>query len=150
MLTTPSIVRILFMIPVYSLVSFLSYYFYRHAIYFEVIRDCYEAFVIASFFTLLCTYIAGNLHDQKDYFRSVRPRNWIWPLPWIQRCTGGQEKGILKRPTSGLTWFNVRRIGMVLDNIDRTRDADFGADDMDWNLSILFHQSLLHLHLACH
>lgn len=101
------IIRILFMIPVYAVVSFLSYLFYRKAIYFEVMRDCYEAFAISSFFTLLCYYIAPNLHDQKDYFRSVQPINWFWSVFGLQKCTGGQHKGILRIPRSGLTWFNV-------------------------------------------
>ena len=102
-----SIIRILFMIPVYSLVSFLSYYYYRHAIYFEVLRDCYEAFAISSFFTLLCSYIASTVHDQKDYFRMQTPKNWVWPAGWIQKCSGGKDRGWLRRPTSGLTWFNI-------------------------------------------
>jgi len=100
------------MLPVYSTVSFLSYYYYHHAIYFEVARDCYEAFAIASFFTLLCHYIAPNLHDQKDYFRKLEPINWFWSVFGLQKCTGGQDKGILRRPKSGLTWFNVIWIGI--------------------------------------
>jgi hypothetical protein len=44
------IIRILFMIPVYAAASFLGFWFYWHAIYFQVISDCYEAFAIASFF----------------------------------------------------------------------------------------------------
>jgi hypothetical protein len=107
-LTLPSIIRILVMIPIYAVVSFLSYLYYRHAVYFELIRDCYEAFAIASFFTLMCHYIAPNLHEQKEYFRSVQPKNWVWPLNWMQKCTGGEHKGFLRRPRSGLTWFNVR------------------------------------------
>ena len=95
------------MVPVYAFVSFLSYYFYRHAIYFEVIRDCYEAFAIASFFALLCHYIAPDLHSQKDYFRTLTPKNWVLPINWVQRCAGGRESGFLRRPRSGLTWFNV-------------------------------------------
>lgn len=102
-----SIIRILFMIPIYSFVSFLSYVFYTKAIYFEVLRDCYEAFAIASFFTLLCNYIAPNLHDQKEYFRTLIPKNWLWQMFWLQKCTGGENKGPLRRPKSGLTWFNV-------------------------------------------
>lgn len=101
-----SIIRILFMIPVYAIVSVLSYMFYRHAIYFQVLRDCYEAFAIASFFTLLCHYKAENLHDQKEYFRSITPRAWIWPVNWFKKCCGG-ERGIWRTPRSGLTWFNV-------------------------------------------
>lgn len=95
------------MIPIYAVVSFLSYLYYKKAIYFEVLRDCYEAFAIASFFTLMCHYIAPNLHEQKEYFRNVQPKNWVWPLNWMQKCTGGQDKGWLRKPQSGLTWFNV-------------------------------------------
>lgn len=102
------IIRILFMIPVYAIVSFVSYMFYKHAIYWEVLRDCYEAFAIASFFTLLCHYLEPTLKEQKNHFRRVTPRNWVWPIPWVQNCTGGPEKGVFRIPRSGLTWFNVR------------------------------------------
>lgn len=99
-----SIIRVLCMVPIYAIVSFLSYAFYYHAIYFEVIRDCYEAFAIASFFALLCHYIAPDLHNQKDYFRGVKPKTWIWPLSWATRCC----PKLWRTPRSGLTWFNVR------------------------------------------
>lgn len=104
---SPSIIRVLFMVPIYATVSFLSYLFYRHALYFEVIRDCYEAFAIASFFALLCHYTAPNLHSQKDYFRTLKPKEWVLPVNWFKRCCGG-ERGIWRTPRSGLTWFNVR------------------------------------------
>jgi len=100
------IIRILFMVPVYALVSFLSIVFYTHSVYYEVLRDCYEAFAIASFFSLMCAYIAPNLHLQKEYFRKIKPKQWIWPMRWLQKCAGG-ENGWLRTPRSGLTWFNV-------------------------------------------
>ncbi|OJJ48905.1 hypothetical protein ASPZODRAFT_1344699 [Penicilliopsis zonata CBS 506.65] len=100
------IIRILFMVPIYSLVAFLSLYYYRDAVYYEVLGDCYEAFAISAFFTLLCQYIAPDLHSQKEYFRGIKPKQWVWPIPWLQRCWGG-ENGIWRIPRSGLTWFNV-------------------------------------------
>lgn len=100
------IIRILFMVPVYAVVSFLSYLYYNHSVYFEVIRDCYEAFAIASFFSLMCAYTAPDLHHQKHYFRSITPKPWLWPVPWFQKCCGG-DRGIWRVPRSGLTWFNV-------------------------------------------
>ena len=99
-------IRILFMIPVYAAVSFLSFKYYKHSVYFEVLRDCYEAFAIASFFSLLCHYIAADLHQQKNYFRSITPKPWIWPMRWVQKCWGGPN-GRWRTPRSGLTWFNV-------------------------------------------
>jgi hypothetical protein len=95
------------MVPIYSIVSFLSYKYYLHVVYWQVLRDCYEAFAIASFFALLCNYIAPNLHDQKDYFRTIHPMPWVWPLS----C--GARRTCVKTPGSGLTWFNVGFAGQT-------------------------------------
>jgi hypothetical protein len=95
------------MIPVYATISVISYKFYKHALYWEVLRDCYEAFAISSFFALLCNFIDDTLKEQKNYFRSLTPKNWVLPINWFQKCTGGREKGLFRIPRSGLTWFNV-------------------------------------------
>ncbi|KAJ5921262.1 hypothetical protein N7466_009588 [Penicillium verhagenii] len=102
------IIRILWMVPIYSIVAWLSILFYNDSVYFEVMGDCYEAFAIASFFSLLCSYIAPDLHSQKDYFRGIQPKPWLWPLSWFQKWTCcGANRGAWRNPRSGLTWFNV-------------------------------------------
>ena len=110
------------MVPIYAFVSFLSYFYYRHAIYFEVIRDCYEAFAIASFFALLCHYIAPDLRSQKDFFRGLQPRKWVLPISWFRACCCG-DRGPWRTPRSGLTWFNVgfRSIAVVRTGTDELR-----------------------------
>ncbi|OAA58328.1 hypothetical protein ISF_06867 [Cordyceps fumosorosea ARSEF 2679] len=106
------IIRILFMVPVYAISSFLQIQWYRHAIYFQVISDCYEAFAIASFFALLCHYVAPDLHSQKEFFRNMRPvKPWVMPVNWFAACCGGQ-RGPWRTPKSGLTWFNINWIGV--------------------------------------
>ncbi|EPE02247.1 hypothetical protein F503_01685 [Ophiostoma piceae UAMH 11346] len=106
------IIRILFMVPIYATASFLSIKFYWHAIYFQVISDCYEAFAISSFFGLLCSYIRPELHDQKNYFRDLRVIiPWVWPISWFKKCCGG-DRGPWRTPLSGLTWFNIIWIGI--------------------------------------
>ncbi|KAL4957515.1 organic solute transporter Ostalpha-domain-containing protein [Aspergillus filifer] len=104
-------IRILLMIPIYSLVAWLSTFYYKHAVYYDVLGDCYEAFTISAFFALLCHYIAPDLHSQKEYFRGIQPKNWVWPVTWLQKCSGG-PKGIWRLPRSGLTWFNVIWVGV--------------------------------------
>ena len=136
-----SIIRVLFMVPIYSVVSFLSYYFYTRAVYFEVLRDCYEAFAIASFFSLLCAYVAPDLHDQKDYFRKIRPRGWVMPLSQFKRCCGG-EVGIWRTPRSGLTWFNVSGSATCLSPIEK---LTWPPDHLVWCFSILFRARLYDL-----
>jgi hypothetical protein len=54
------IVRLLLMVPIYSIDSWLSLRWINYAIYFDIARDCYEAYVIYQFFALLTSYIEGN------------------------------------------------------------------------------------------
>ncbi len=94
------------MVPIYSVASFLTFVYYWHAIYFEVMYECYEAFAIASFFALLCHYIAPDLHQQKQFFRTLKPKPWVLPISWMKNCCGG-DRGPWRTPRSGLTWFNI-------------------------------------------
>jgi hypothetical protein len=40
-----NIVRILIMVPIYSIDSWLSIYFRHYEIYFDIVRDCYEVYI---------------------------------------------------------------------------------------------------------
>ncbi|KAI5857952.1 organic solute transporter Ostalpha-domain-containing protein [Tricharina praecox] len=97
------IIRILFMVPIYSVTTMFSYVWYWHAVYWQVARDCYEAFAIASFFTLMCFFIAPDLRRQKEYFATMVVNPWPWPASWINKCASGK----MRQPRSGLTWFNI-------------------------------------------
>lgn len=89
--------RILFLVPLYSMCSFLSYLFYREALYFQLVRDGYEGFVIASFFSLLLEYLSAPRptreqplqraleaeerdHHLHQSIKQVRLKKWMWPL----------------------------------------------------------------------
>lgn len=106
------IIRILFMVPIYATSSFLSLWFYWHAVYYQVISEAYEAFAIASFFALMCHLVAPDLHEQKQFFRQLHPiKPWLIPLNWFAKCCGG-DRGCWRTPKSGLTWFNIIWIGV--------------------------------------
>ncbi|GJN22797.1 hypothetical protein PR202_gb10396 [Eleusine coracana subsp. coracana] len=53
------IVRIIFMVPVYSVMSFLSLIFPDSAIYFNSIREIYDAWVIYNFLSLCLAWVGG-------------------------------------------------------------------------------------------
>ncbi|KAJ2162353.1 hypothetical protein GGF46_000717 [Coemansia sp. RSA 552] len=74
------IVRIILMIPVYSIISFLSYRFYREAPYYTAVRDCYEAFSIAAFYMLMLQYIGDSSAEQKHRMLDKRGLKWTFPL----------------------------------------------------------------------
>ena len=57
------IVRILFIVPVYAFQSWISLLFFSHDnlyVYFNAVRDCYEAFVIYNFLCLCYEYLGGE------------------------------------------------------------------------------------------
>ncbi|KAF6164672.1 hypothetical protein GIB67_035107 [Kingdonia uniflora] len=53
------IVRIIFMVPVYALMSFLSLVLNESSIYFNSIREVYEAWVIYNFLSLCLAWVGG-------------------------------------------------------------------------------------------
>ncbi|KAK4550724.1 hypothetical protein LTR36_000303 [Oleoguttula mirabilis] len=106
-----SVIRILFVVPIYGVFSFLGGLFYRNVVYFEVGWNVYEAFVIASFFALTGSYVAPILREQKAYFATLHAKPWPWPLSWVKPCVGG-GRGPLKRLTNGLVWINILWIGI--------------------------------------
>ncbi|KAK4762892.1 hypothetical protein SAY86_008660 [Trapa natans] len=53
------IVRIIFMVPVYALMSFLSLILPDSSIYFNSIREVYEAWVIYNFLSLCLAWVGG-------------------------------------------------------------------------------------------
>nr|CAB3452482.1 unnamed protein product [Digitaria exilis] len=53
------IVRIILMVPVYAVMSFLSLVLPHNAIYFNSIREIYDAWVIYNFFSLCLAWVGG-------------------------------------------------------------------------------------------
>ncbi len=62
------IIRIMIMVPVYAIDSWLSYRFFRYSVYFDLIRDSYEALVVYEFYALLVSYIGGHERAFQVFF----------------------------------------------------------------------------------
>lgn len=54
------IVRILFIIPIYGLCSWIGLILSAYSVYFDAVRSCYEAFVIYNFLRLCLAYLGGE------------------------------------------------------------------------------------------
>ncbi|KAG8795499.1 hypothetical protein FRC16_010054 [Serendipita sp. 398] len=54
------VVRIMLMIPLYAMSSFISLFSLEAAVVIDALRDVYEAFVIYNFFHLLLDYLGGE------------------------------------------------------------------------------------------
>ena len=80
------IVRILWMVPLYSIESWLCLRFHGYAIYIETLRDCYESYVLYSFFQFLIQVLGGEealilMLKDKSPTRGVH----MWGLQWCMK-----------------------------------------------------------------
>lgn len=64
--------RIIFFIPVLSLVSFGSVQLGENALYLLPWSFLYEGFALANFFMLVCTYISPQAYHQEQFFDTVQ------------------------------------------------------------------------------
>ncbi|PSN67366.1 DUF300-domain-containing protein, partial [Corynespora cassiicola Philippines] len=98
------IIRILFMVPIYSIACLLSIPFYKAHVYIASIYEFYESLVIASFFLLLCRYLHLDLPSLRRAFSLLIPKPWIYPIRFFRMY-------IFRRKTAhtvdGLRWFSI-------------------------------------------
>lgn len=88
------------MLPVYSIISLMSYIYYPQAMIYNTISTAYEAFALCSFFLLLRTYLDPDVRGLKHDLKSRTITYWAWPLSY----------NVVKRwcrlsPMNGLTWY---------------------------------------------
>lgn len=74
------VVRILLMAPIYCICAFLTYLFPEQDLTFELLRSCYESFVIYEFFNLLLQYLGESEEERYRVLASKAAANLIPPL----------------------------------------------------------------------
>lgn len=111
------IVRLLFMVPLYAIISFASYLFWNNAIPLILLRDGYEAIVLTGFFYLLLNYISNDPDEQRTVFlkhgiskrtdrelikAGKKPTKWMWPCGFIKA-----------KPADGLYFLQLMKWGVL-------------------------------------
>ncbi|XP_020101712.1 transmembrane protein 184B-like [Ananas comosus] len=102
------IVRIIFMVPVYAVMSFLSLVLRDHSIYFNSIREVYDAWVIYNFLSLCLAWVGGPGAVVLSLSGRVLKPSWVlmtccfpaFPLDgrFIRRCKQGCLQFVILKP----------------------------------------------------
>eukprot|EP00744_Colponema_vietnamica_P001602 GILI01002642.1.p1 GENE.GILI01002642.1~~GILI01002642.1.p1 ORF type:complete len:444 (+),score=51.16 GILI01002642.1:98-1429(+) len=121
------IVRILWMVPMYSITSWSSLRFHQYVVYFSLVRDCYESMVIYTFLSLLIDYLEETGHW---LVRPVGPDNppradvklkQVYPFCCCPAFTVNQR--FLKRAKIGTIQYAIIKpvnsiLGCILESFD--------------------------------
>ncbi|KAJ7703145.1 DUF300-domain-containing protein [Mycena rosella] len=84
------IIRILYMPPVYAVISFLSYRFFRDYTYYSLVEVVYEALTLSAFLLLLIEYVADSAtgHTAENALARKDKTRLLFPLCcWRYRPT---------------------------------------------------------------
>ncbi|KAJ7429278.1 DUF300-domain-containing protein [Mycena galericulata] len=93
------VIRILYMPPVYAVISFFSYRFFRSYTYYSLIYVAYEAVTISAFLLLLIEYVAATAVGHSAENAIARKDKRPLPMPfccWRYRPTKGYFMYTLK------------------------------------------------------
>ncbi|KAL0072406.1 hypothetical protein AAF712_000169 [Marasmius tenuissimus] len=84
------ILRVLYMPPVYAIISFFSYRFFRHYTYYSLVQVAYEAVTLSAFLLLLIEYVAATAAGNSADNAIARKDKSKLPIPfccWRYRPT---------------------------------------------------------------
>ena len=94
------VVRILWMVPLYSIQSWLGLRFHESSLYIESLRDLYESYVLASFLYYIVELLGGEgnikiILSRKDMSRFGKHPRLLGKImePWDSEGKGGGGEG---------------------------------------------------------
>ncbi|XP_031247920.1 transmembrane protein 184A-like [Pistacia vera] len=135
------IVRIIFMVPVYALMSFLALVLPDSAIYFNSIREVYEAWVIYNFLSLCLAWVGGPGAVVLSLSgRVLKPSFCLMtccfpPIPldgrFIRRCKQGCLQFVILKPILVV-------VTLILYAKGKYKDGNFSPDQAYLYLTIIY------------
>lgn len=100
------IIRILWMVPIYSVNAFLGMRFSQYSVYFDSLRECYEAYVIYNFMRYLLNYLYSE-YELEETLGSKRQVPHLFPFCFFRPWTMGKE--LIVRCKHGALQYTVIR-----------------------------------------
>ncbi|XP_028310306.1 transmembrane protein 184A [Gouania willdenowi] len=142
------IIRILFIVPVYSFDSWLSLLFIgndQYYVYFDSIRDCYEAFVIYNFLSLAFEYLGG----ESAIMTEIRGKPIESSCLYGTCCLGGMSYsiGFLRFCKQATLQFCVVKpimavLTIILQVFGKYHDGDFNVNGGYLYITIIYNISV--------
>ncbi|KAG8509942.1 Transmembrane protein 184A [Galemys pyrenaicus] len=142
------IIRLLFIVPIYAFDSWLSLLLlgnHQHYIYFDSVRDCYEAFVIYSFLSLCFQYLGG----ESAIMAEIRGKPIRSSCFYGTCCLGGMSYsiGFLRFCKQATLQFCVVKpvmavVTIVLQAFDKYHDGDFNVHSGYLYVTLIYNVSV--------
>ncbi|CAE7060655.1 unnamed protein product [Rhizoctonia solani] len=146
------VIRIMVMVPLYAISSFISLFSLEAGVIIDVIRDIYEAFVIYCFFHLLLSYLGGE-RSLLILLYGREPKEHAFPVRLFKRELDASDPFTFLFLRRGiLQYVQVKPIlaavTLILKALGKYREGAFRVDAGYLYVSIVYNASIC-LSLYC-
>lgn len=154
--TQSKIIGILYMIPLYSICSSFSLWIPQYSIYIDLVRDCYEAYALYLFLSLLLAYLGATEDDEYTVstFLETGPKLYlpypfkiVFPLElprgkqFLRLCKFGTMQYCVIKPLSAI-------LAIVLEILGYFEKSNFSTSLGYLYISIVVNMSVLQAFVA--
>ncbi|XP_057603646.1 transmembrane protein 184A isoform X2 [Hippopotamus amphibius kiboko] len=142
------IIRLLFIVPVYAFDSWLSLLLlggHQYYVYFDSVRDCYEAFVIYSFLSLCFQYLGGESAIMAEirgkpiqpscFYGTCCLRGVSYSIGFLRFCKQATLQFCMVKPIMAL-------VTTVLQAFGRYHDGDFTVHSGYLYVTLIYNASV--------
>lgn len=152
------IIAILWMVPIYSVTSWLSLQFIHQSMLLDMIRDCYEGYVIYTFFALCYCYIGQFDRDHIDpalIYSALARKGSVRHMTALVRTFGARDEIDLKADPRGfllnckkyiLQFVLIKPLGTVaaiwLSRFDLYENGNFSLGNGYLYVTVITHTSI--------
>jgi hypothetical protein len=143
------ILRILYMPPVYAIISFFSYRFYRNYIYYSFIEVAYEAVTLSAFLLLIIDYVAETASGRSTNKALERKDKQALPFPfcfWRYRPTKAYFMYTVK--WSVLQYIIIRPGASIIGIICEAMDILCPNDSYSWRYASVYIDSAVFISIS--
>ncbi|XP_077863407.1 transmembrane protein 184B-like, partial [Saccoglossus kowalevskii] len=138
----------LFIVPIYAFDSWISLLFIgqdHYYVYFNSIRDCYEAFVIYNFLSLCYEYLGGESTIMSEIRGQPIKSSWLWctcclsgrtySIGFLRFCKQATLQFCIIKPTMAL-------LTLVLQAFNKYADGDWSITGGYLYITIIYNISV--------
>ncbi|KAM4697767.1 transmembrane protein 184A [Rhinophrynus dorsalis] len=142
------IIRILFIVPIYSFDSWLSLLLIgndQYYVYFDSVRDCYEAFVIYSFLSLCFEYLGGESAIMTEirgkpvrsscYYGTCCLQGMSYSIGFLRFCKQATLQFCIVKPIMAV-------VTIILQAFGKYHDGDFNVQSGYLYITIIYNFSV--------
>lgn len=142
------IVRILFIVPIYAVHSWISLFYFNsegYYVYFFTVRDCYEAFVIYSFLSLCYEYLGGESNIMIEirgkpirsscYYLTCCLRNKTYTIGFLRFCKQATIQFCFIKPIMAFVIIILHAFGYY-------HDGDWSTSNGNLYVTIIYNISI--------